>query len=75
MSRLAARVKRLEGSRAPCLACGGVGGLCFVLDGQCVPERAGCARCGRGPLIMRLVEITKEEFDAQQSAGKADRAA
>lgn len=74
MSRLAARVRRLEGARGSCGLCGGVGLLNIVIGSGPAPDRR-CARCGREPILMRIVEITKEQFDAQQMARQAHHAA
>ena len=64
--RLATRVKRLEGRRGACPACGGTGRLAVVLDDDGVPAGAGCPRCRR-VTIMRIEEITREAWDGQQA--------
>jgi hypothetical protein len=64
--RLASRVKRLEARSGSCPVCGGAGGLAIVLGDE--PAPPGCRRCGRPPLVMRFVVLTKEEWDAQQQA-------
>lgn len=59
-------VGRLERRTGGCLVCRGVGRLAIVLGDE--PEPPGCRRCGRPPLVMRFVVLTKEEWDAQQQA-------
>jgi hypothetical protein len=75
VSAVARRVERLEGGDGACTECGGMGGLAVVLGDDPVPEGRTCSSCGRGPLVIRLVEITKEQWDAQQAATGSGRAA
>lgn len=77
MSRLEARVKRLEKARAKsaaggrCNACGGQGRIAIVMPGDPEPgPNDGCAGCGRVMLI-RIEELNTDAELPPDLAGSA----